>query len=147
MPAVTKSRPRPSVLRGPQPRSRPVSRRLDYKAAAPEGIRGLYAPHSYVTASVPRPLLDLVWLRVSQINGCAYCIDLHSREAAEHGAPQRTIHTVPGWLESPLFADLTRAAFAYAEEVPRLTDPRVADAAPCAAAAHFPHRTTLRQAQ
>src|SRR3546814_6931861 len=71
MPAVTKSRPRPSVLRGPQPRSRPVSRRLDYKAAAPEGIRGLYAPHSYVTASVPRPLLDLVWLRVSQINGCA----------------------------------------------------------------------------
>lgn len=114
-----------------------MSRRLDYKAAAPEGVRGLYAPHAYVTASVPRPLLDLVWLRISQLNGCAYCIDLHSREAAEHGAPQRKIHNVAGWWESPLFDARERAAFAYAEAVTRLTEQRVADAAYDAAAAQF----------
>jgi AhpD family alkylhydroperoxidase len=114
-----------------------MSLRLDYKTAAPEGVRGLFAPHAYVTAQVPRPLLDLVWLRVSQINGCAYCIDLHSREAIEHGAAQRKVHNVAGWWESPLFDARERAALAYAEAVTRLTDQRVSDAAYDAAAAQF----------
>ena len=112
-----------------------MSLRLDYKAAAPEGIRGLYAPHAYVTTHVPRPLLDLVWLRVSQINGCSYCIDLHSREAVEHGASQRKVHNVAGWWESPLFDARERAALAYAEAVTRLTGQHVPDDIYAAAAA------------
>ena len=114
-----------------------MSLRLDYKAAAPEGVRGLYTPHAYVTAHVPRPLLDLVWLRVSQINGCAYCIDLHSREAVEHGAAQRKVHNVAGWWESPLFDMRERTALAYAEAVTRLTGQRVPDDIYDAAAAQF----------
>ena len=117
-----------------------MSLRLDYKAAAPEGVRGLYTPHAYVTAHVPRPLLDLVWLRVSQINGCAYCIDLHSREAAEHGASQRKVHNVAGWWESPLFDERESAAFAYAEAVTRLPGQRVPDDVYDAAAARFGHK-------
>jgi len=114
-----------------------MSLRLDYRKAAPDGIKSLFAAHPYVTAAVPRPLLDLVWLRVSQINGCAYCIDLHSREAVEHGASQRKVHNVAGWWESPLFDAAERAALAYAEAVTRLTEQRVADAAYEAAAAEF----------
>ena len=114
-----------------------MSLRLDYKAAAPEGVRGLFASHTYAVANVPRPLLDLVWLRVSQINGCAYCIDLHSREAAEHGASQRKVHNVAGWWESPLFDAREQAALAYAEAVTRLTGQRVPDDAYDAAAAQF----------
>ena len=114
-----------------------MSLRLDYKSIAPEGIRGLFAPHAYATANVPRPLLDLVWLRVSQINGCAYCIDLHSREAVEHGAAQRKVHNVAGWWESPLFDMRERTALAYAEAVTRLTGQRVPDDIYDAAAAQF----------
>lgn len=115
-----------------------MSLRLDYKKTAPEGARALFGIHDYMVTSVPRPLLDLVWLRVSQINGCAYCVDLHSRVAAELGAPQRKIHNIATWWESPLFDERERAALAYAEAVTRLPDQRVADDAYNAASAHFP---------
>jgi AhpD family alkylhydroperoxidase len=114
-----------------------MSLRLDYKAAAPDGMRGLYATHAYATTHLPRPLLDLLWLRISQINGCAYCVDLHSREATERGADTRKVHNVAVWWESPLFDPREKAAFAYAEAVTRLPDQRVSDAAYDAAAAQF----------
>lgn len=115
-----------------------MSLRLDYRKTAPEGARALFGIHDYMTQSVPRPLLDLVWLRISQINGCAYCVDLHSRVAAELGAPQRKINNIATWWESPLFDDRERAALAYAEAVTRLPDQRVADDVYGAAAALFP---------
>ncbi len=115
-----------------------MSLRLDYKKTAPEGAKALFGIHGYMTQTVPRPLLDLVWLRISQINGCAYCVDLHSREAATLGAPQRKINNVATWWEAPLFDARERAALAYAEAVTRLTDQRVPDAVYDAAAAQFP---------
>lgn len=111
--------------------------RLDYAKAAPEGSRALFGLHGHMTETVPRPLLDLVWLRVSQINGCAYCVDQHSREAVRLGATQRQIHNVATWWESPLFDQRERAALAYAEAVTRLDGQRVADDAYDTAAAQF----------
>jgi AhpD family alkylhydroperoxidase len=104
-----------------------MTQRLDYQRISPEGIKGLFGGHAHMTAAVPRPLLDILWLRVSQINGCAYCVDLHSREAREHGASDRKLHHVATWWESPLFDDKERAALAYAEAVTRLEQQRVAD--------------------
>lgn len=104
-----------------------MTQRLDYQRISPEGIKGLFGGHTHMTAAVPRPLLDILWLRVSQINGCAYCVDLHSREAREHGASDRKLHHVATWWESPLFDDKERAALAYAEAVTRLEQQRVAD--------------------
>lgn len=117
-----------------------MSLRLDYKKIVPEGAKALFGIHDYMTRSVPRPLLDLVWLRISQLNGCAYCVDLHSRVAAELGASQRKINNVATWWESPLFDERERAALAYAEAVTRLTDQKVADDVYDAAARRFPGR-------
>lgn len=114
--------------------------RLDYKTIAPDGAKALFGIHGYVTKSVPRPLLDLVWLRVSQVNGCAYCVDLHSREAAEHGATQRKINHVAAWWESPLFDAREQAAMAYAEAVTRLPGQKVPDDVYDLAARHFSDR-------
>lgn len=114
-----------------------MSLRLSYKTVAPDGYKALFGIHGYMTQTVPRPLLDLVWLRVSQINGCAYCVDLHSQQAAEHGAPQRQVHNVATWWESPLFDGRERAALAYAEAVTRLSAQKVPDDVYEAAAAQF----------
>ena len=115
-----------------------MSLRLDYKKIAPEGAKALYGMHGYMTQTVPRPMLDLVWLRISQINGCAYCVDLHSRVAAELGADQRKINNIATWWESPLFDARERAALAYAEAVARLPGQKVSDDVYDAAAAQFP---------
>lgn len=114
-----------------------MSLRLNYKSIAPEGAKALFGMHGYMTSTVARPLVYLVWLRVSQINGCAYCVDLHSREAVEHGATQRQVNHVAIWWESPLFDNKTRAALAYAEAVTRLPDQTVPDEVYAAAAAQF----------
>lgn len=115
-----------------------MSLRLDYRKAAPEDARALFGIHDYMTQTVPRPLLDLVWLRISQINGCAYCVDLHSRVAAELGAPQRKINNIATWWESPLFDQREHAALAYAEAVTRLPGQKVPDDVYDAAVALFP---------
>jgi AhpD family alkylhydroperoxidase len=117
-----------------------MSLRLDYKKIAPEGAKALFGIGAYMMQAVPRPLLDLVWLRVSQINGCAYCVDLHSREAAAHGAPERKIHHVAIWWESPLFDAREQAALAYAETVTRLPGQKVTHDVYAAAARHFTDR-------
>ena len=65
-----------------------MSQRMDYNAASPAGMRALGAVHGYVRQSgLPPRLVDLVFLRVSQINGCAYCIDMHSRDLLKAGLP------------------------------------------------------------
>lgn len=117
-----------------------MTQRLDYHRLSPEGVKGLFGGHAHMTATIPRPLLDLLWLRVSQINGCAYCVDLHSREAREHGASDRKLYHVATWWESPLFDASERAALAYAEAVTRLDNQRVADAAYEPLKAHFDDR-------
>lgn len=114
-----------------------MTQRLDYHKISPEGVKGLFGGHPHMIKAVPRPLLDILWLRVSQINGCAYCVDLHSREAKEHGATDRKLHHVATWWESPLFDDKERAALAYAEAVTRLDNQRVADDAYEPLKAHF----------
>lgn len=115
-----------------------MTQRLDYKAASPDSAKALFAIGAHLMRAVPRPLLDIVWLRVSQINGCAYCVDLHSREAKQHGASDRQLHHVAIWWESPLFDAAERAALRYAEAITRLTDQRVPEEVYAEAAAQFP---------
>ena len=68
---------------------------------------------------IPAGLRDLIRLRASQLNGCAYCVDMHSKDAAENGEPQQRIHAVAVWAESPFFTEKERAAFAFTESVTR----------------------------
>lgn len=114
-----------------------MTQRLDYAALSPDGVKGLFASHPYLTRELPRPFLDIIWIRVSQLNGCAYCVDMHTKDAAQHGADQRKLHHIATWWESPLFDAKEQAALAYAEAVTRLEHQRVAEDVYQAAKAQF----------
>ncbi|APW36769.1 alkylhydroperoxidase [Rhodoferax koreense] len=116
-----------------------MSQRLDYKKAAPGAIKGLGATSAYLTqCSLPPMLIDLVYLRVSQINGCAYCIDLHSRDLQKLGMGVDKLVLVPVWREAgALFDARERAALAWAETVTRVAQTEVPDADYAAVSAVF----------
>jgi AhpD family alkylhydroperoxidase len=87
--------------------------RLDYDKIAPDAIKALLALERYVNNSgLEKPLLELVKLRASQINGCAYCVDMHTTDAVKKGESERRLHAVSVWQESPFFTDRERAALA-----------------------------------
>lgn len=113
--------------------------RLDYYAAAPAGMKALGGAYGYIMQSgLPKQLVNLVFLRVSQINGCAYCIDMHSRDLLKEGLATEKLVLVPAWREAgELFDKTERAALAWAESVTRVAQTGVPDAAYEAAAAVF----------
>jgi len=116
-----------------------MSHRLDHNAAAPAGMKALGGLYGYILQSgLPTRLVDLVYLRTSLINGCAYCIDMHSRDLLKGGLPIETLVLVPAWREAgSLFDDRERAALAWAETVTRVADTAVPDAEYDAARAVF----------
>ena len=91
-----------------------------------------------VRAGCQRLLIDLVYLRVSQINGCAYCIDMHSRDLLKADVPVEKLVLVPAWEEArPLFSDQEKAALKWAEVVTRVSETHVPDEAYAEARATF----------
>src|SRR3954454_25069552 len=119
-----------------------MSQRMDYNAASPAGAKALGAVHAYVYQSgLPARLVNLACLRVSHINGCAYCIDMHSRDLLKAGLSVEKLVLVPAWREGgALFDDTERAALAWAETVTRVAETGVPDAAYEPAAAVFDHK-------
>jgi AhpD family alkylhydroperoxidase len=103
--------------------------RLDYMTTSPEGINALGTVYGHILKSgLPGELVTLVYLRVSQMNGCAYCIDLHSRELLRRGINLDKVVLVPAWRESGrLFDDREQAALAWAETVTRVADTGIPD--------------------
>jgi AhpD family alkylhydroperoxidase len=116
-----------------------MSQRMNYNAASPAGTKALGAVHGYVRQSgLPTRLIDLVYLRVSQINGCAYCIDMHSRDLLKAGLPVEHLVLVPVWREAGgIFDEQEKAALAWGEAVTHLGNEGVPDSAYDAAAAVF----------
>ena len=116
-----------------------MSQRMNYNAASPGGMKALGAVYGYVRPSgLPSRLVDLVFLRVSQINGCAYCIDAHSRDVLKAGLPVEHLALVATWPDAgSIFDEPERAALAWAEVVTRLGDQGVPDSAFEAASAVF----------
>jgi len=114
--------------------------RANWFAVSPEGAKAIGALHHFVTTGteLPAKLIHLVFLRVSQINGCAHCIDIHTRDLIKEGMSIDTIVLVPVWHEATyLFSDQERAALAWAEEVTRVSETHASDEAYGAAAAAF----------
>lgn len=106
-----------------------MKQRMDYNAATPAGIKALGGVYGHVLQSgLPKVLIDLVYLRISQINGCAYCIDMHSRDLLEEKVTIDKLVLVPAWREAgELFDHAERAALAWAETVTRVADTGVPD--------------------
>jgi len=113
--------------------------RMDYNRAAANGMKALGGLYGYImTSGLPKAVVDLVYLRVSQINGCAYCIDMHSRDLIKDGMEVEKLVLVPVWAESGALFDVQeRAALAWAETVTRVSDTHVPDTAYEAAAQVF----------
>jgi AhpD family alkylhydroperoxidase len=116
-----------------------MSNRLDYAKASPEGFKALGGVYLSVQKSgLPKQLVDLVYLRVSHVNGCAYCIDMHSRDLLKSGLAVDKLVLVPVWHEAgELFSVRERIALAWAETVTRVAETGVPDADYEAAAAEF----------
>jgi AhpD family alkylhydroperoxidase len=116
-----------------------MGQRIDYAKASPEGYKAFGAVYATLQKSgLPKELINLVYLRVSQLNGCAYCIDMHSRDLLESGLKVDKLVLVPVWREAgELFSRRERVALAWAETVTRVAATGVPDADYEAAAAEF----------
>jgi len=114
------------------------SERLSISRDAPALYRAHVALDRAVRESaLDRGILELVKVRASQINGCAYCIDMHTRDAIAAGETERRLFALSAWRESPLFTDRERAALALTDAMTRIADAGVPDDAYAAAAGAF----------
>jgi len=106
-----------------------MTQRMDYNLVTPAGVKALGNVYGHILRSgLPKALVDLIYLRISQINGCAYCIDMHSRELLNEGITVEKLVLVPAWREGGgLFDNTERAALAWTETVMRVAETGVPD--------------------
>jgi AhpD family alkylhydroperoxidase len=102
--------------------------RLDFRKASPEGDKAMMGLHLFVrNCGLDHSLLELVKLRASQINGCAHCIDMHTKELRADGESEQRLYLLNAWRESPFYSERERAALAWTEAVTLVADSHVPD--------------------
>ena len=112
--------------------------RLDPRKIAPDAMKAMGALHGYVRdCGLDHQLLELVKLRASQMNGCAWCMDMHTKELRAAGETEQRLYLVGAWRECPFYSERERAALAWTEALTKLTDGDVPDAVFEAARAQF----------
>ena len=112
--------------------------RLDFRKASPPAAKAIGDLHAFVRrCSLDHALLELIKLRASQINGCAHCIDLHTKELRATGEPEQRLYLLNAWRESPFYSERERAALAWTEALTLVTDGHVRDEVYAAARAQF----------
>jgi AhpD family alkylhydroperoxidase len=105
-----------------------MEERIKYAKVAPEGYRAIYGLERYVRESGLEPsLLELIKLRASQINGCAFCIDMHWKDARARGESEQRLYGLMAWRESPYYTERERAALAWTESVTLVADTHIPD--------------------
>jgi len=115
-----------------------VTPRLDYGAAAPGAMKAMKGLQAYINTTDLEPaLLELVKLRASQINGCAYCVALHSHDARALGESEQRLYTLSVWRETPFYRERERAALEWTEALTLLAETHVPDAVYEAVRPHF----------
>lgn len=121
-----------------------MTARLDYEALAPEATNGLVEIARWVRSGPPEPaLVELVKVRCSQINGCAYCLDVHVRRARRFHVTEAQLDTLAGWPDSTAFSEKEKAALAWAEALTLVASDHVPDAVWERARAQFTERELL----
>jgi AhpD family alkylhydroperoxidase len=112
--------------------------RLDFYKAGPAAIKAMLGVEERIGKSaIEKSLADLVRLRASQINGCAFCVDMHTSDARKGGETDRRLATVVTWRETPFFTDRERAALEWTEAVTLVSHGHVPDAVWEAVRPHF----------
>jgi AhpD family alkylhydroperoxidase len=105
-----------------------MSPRLDYYSASPKAMKAMITLEAQTSQlSIETPLLDLIKMRASQLNGCAFCLDMHAVEARQQGETERRLYALAVWRDSDFFTPRERAALAWTEAVTLLADSRVPD--------------------
>jgi AhpD family alkylhydroperoxidase len=115
-----------------------MQQRLEANKVAPDGYKAMSALQAYVTScGLEASLLELVKIRASQINGCAFCIAMHTKDARKLGESDERMHLLNAWEEAPVFTPRERAALAWTEAVTLVTEGHVPDAVYEEAREHF----------
>ncbi|VXC75743.1 conserved hypothetical protein [Burkholderia sp. 8Y] len=115
-----------------------MEQRLDFYKASPAAVKALLGVEERIgKSSIEKSLAELVRLRASQINGCAFCVDMHTSDARKGGETERRLATVVVWRETPFFTDRERAALEWTEAVTLVSHDHVPDAVWKAVRPHF----------
>ena len=119
-----------------------MTQRVDYGKVAPGGLKAMLGLQQYVNqCGLEPPLLELVKMRASQLNGCAYCLDMHSRDARAAGETEQRLYLLDAWRESPFYSERERAALAWTEALTGIAVTRgVSDSLYADARAQFSER-------
>jgi AhpD family alkylhydroperoxidase len=103
--------------------------RLDYRSVLPKAIEAMAGLEDAVRESTLEPeLVELVKMRASQLNGCAYCLDMHSKDARARGESEQRLHVLAAWRETPFYSERERAALAWCEALTLLPQTGAPDA-------------------
>jgi AhpD family alkylhydroperoxidase len=137
-------RPGPSVDRMTTTTTHSTQPRMDFGALAPAVMKAMLALDAAAGEGLEAPLKELVRVRASQLNGCVFCMDMHSRDARTGGESEQRLYTLPGWEEASYYTDRERAALALTEAVTLLSQTHVPDAVYAQAAEAF-DQTELAQ--
>ncbi len=112
--------------------------RMDFRQASPPAAKAIADLHAYVRrCGLEHGLLELVKLRASQLNGCAHCIDMHTKELRANGESEQRLYLLDAWRDSPFYSDRERAALAWTEALTLVIDGHVPDDVYEAARAQF----------
>ena len=121
-----------------------MTQRIDYKKVAPEAYKAMLGIEAYVRGSgLEHSLLELVRTRVSQINGCAHCLDMHTKEARAAGETEQRLHLLSAWREAPFYSDRERAALVWAEAVTQISTNDVPDELYAEVRRHFDEKALV----
>jgi AhpD family alkylhydroperoxidase len=105
-----------------------MKQRLNYSHAVPEAMKGMLELEKYVHDSgFPRTIYELVKTRASQLNGCAYCIDMHTKDARRAGETEQRLYGLNAWRETPFYTEQERAALAWTEALTLISQNDVPD--------------------
>jgi AhpD family alkylhydroperoxidase len=102
--------------------------RIDYTKVGSGALRAMYGLEKYLAeSSIEKPLRELIKVRASQINGCAYCVDMHWKDARAGGETEQRLYGLVAWREAPYYSERERAALAWTEELTLIAEHHVSD--------------------
>ena len=118
--------------------------RINFYQAAPDTIKALVALENQIQSSgLEQSLIELVKTRASQINGCAFCINMHTQDARKRGETEQRLYLLNAWRESPVYTDRERAALAWTEAVTRISETHAPDDVYAELRKHFSDAETV----
>lgn len=122
-----------------------MQERLNYAKAFPEGVHAILSVEKAIRTSGLEPsLLELVKIRASQLNGCAFCLDMHTKDARAAGETEQRIYVLPAWEESPFYTPRERAAMAWTEAITNIQQGHAPDALYEEVRKHFSEEELVR---